>query len=381
LRINVVVAAILSLVALPVSASGPDTTDPMEPTNVRLTSSTAWDPDLHLRWTHEAPSWAWDAAVDPGNDATGVAHYQVFLDDAWFPTDVTGTTFTLPVVNEGSPDEFEDGGYHCIRVRAVDKAGNIGPLADITCSPYYDVWAPRLSVLSAPSLGRLYHLGHEIAVDDLDPNAEPVVVGAFTTTVRATESYTSLRMLGILVGEREVATFNWDPEVPCNVMGSRSATCVFVDGDAEGSDRGIAHRVLDISAVDGAFNLNTSLVSYVKPRLVAIEEPCGPSFCVRLLLDDDCSCASTDLDKDFESLSILYKREVGSLAGWFPLTTKLGKTEFVDTARTVVGRSYEYAWGVASAGEISIVSNIAHVDAAHDGTRLGTFSEGPATFP
>jgi predicted phage tail protein len=82
-----------------------DITPPTTPTNIEMTTP---DTDRTLTFT-------WEAATD---EISGVAYYEVSIDDALY-------------TNIGNVTEYTHGielalGDHIFRVRAVDKAGNIG---------------------------------------------------------------------------------------------------------------------------------------------------------------------------------------------------------------------------------------------------------------
>jgi len=82
-----------------------DTTPPTTPTNIKMIT-----PDTDL-----TPTFTWQAATD---EVSGVNYYEVSIDDA-------------PYINIGKVTEYTQPtelslGDHIFRVRAVDKAGNIG---------------------------------------------------------------------------------------------------------------------------------------------------------------------------------------------------------------------------------------------------------------
>ena len=96
-----------------------DNSAPNAPTNLTIAEDVNPGPDFHINDT--TPTFTWTAATDNGNPASGIAKYWIQIDGKFTWREVAGTTYTVP-----GADALAEGTYSA-RVKAEDKAGNVGP--------------------------------------------------------------------------------------------------------------------------------------------------------------------------------------------------------------------------------------------------------------
>ncbi|HHV53893.1 MAG TPA: Ig-like domain-containing protein, partial [Firmicutes bacterium] len=116
-----------------------DNSAPNAPTNLAITDDTNPGPDGYINTT--TPTFTWTAATDNGNPPSGIAKYWIQIDGKFTWREVAGTSYTVPVA-----DALADDAYTA-RVKAEDKAGNVGPEATINFT--VDTAAPAAPTVDA----------------------------------------------------------------------------------------------------------------------------------------------------------------------------------------------------------------------------------------
>ncbi|MEW5866412.1 MAG: Ig-like domain-containing protein [Bacillota bacterium] len=125
--------------SLPSAVSGLAVSEDFDGDGVPGNAEVDATPDGYLKDT--TPTFTWTAATDNGNPPSGIAKYWIQIDGKFTWREVAGTTYTVPGV-----DALADGAY-IARVKAEDKAGNVGPEATIDFT--VDTAAPSAPTLDA----------------------------------------------------------------------------------------------------------------------------------------------------------------------------------------------------------------------------------------